>query len=167
MNDIVHDEIERGVAAALEGEEVAAEPQVYPIEGINLGPAFQAVIERLQPIRDRLLKSISSTTARNFSDQRADLVEFQSLTRAFDILAGFVSPDGRALAPMAEPDPDNIKRRHEHIEETVARSGQHMQDRAAQFSNAPLEPLRADRRGRVVEVPAEQPAPSWLGRRRA
>lgn len=164
MNDIVHDEIERAVETALQpehdasDEQAATEQQAYPIEGINLGPAFTAIVEKVQPIRDRLLKSISSSTARNFADQRADLVEFQSLVRAFDVLAGFVSPDGRMLAPMIEPDPEQTKQRHNHIEETVARSGQHMKGRAEKFSNAPLEPLRVDRRGRTgFEPPIEQP----------
>lgn len=145
------------------------EAPAFPVEGIDLGPAFQVLIEKIQPVRNQLLKMLSSTTDRRFALQRELLVELQSLTRAFDVLAGFVSPDGTELAPMAEPDPEQVKRRHQHIDESVQRSSQGMAERARHFSNVPLEPIRVDRRGAIAHDPPPAPAdrsPGWLRRRK-
>ena len=104
MTDTIEQDIERAVAEAVQIEPEAA-VQAYPVEGINLGPAFTILVERLQTLRNDFLKMITSATNREFARQRELLVEIQSLTRAFDVLAGFVSPYGHQLSPMVEPDP--------------------------------------------------------------
>lgn len=169
MNDMVHDEIERSVEKALAPEVVeqaAEELRIYP-EGVDLSPAFAALIEKMKPVRAELLKLVTSPNEHQFARERDLLVQYQGFRRAFHVLAGFVTPDGRLLEPMAESDPEHDRQRHQYIEESGRASADTMHQRARQFSNVPLEPIRVDRRVRAVEPAVEQPAPGWLGRRRA
>lgn len=134
---------EENSSAAIEAVEKAVEqvvhPQAYPTEGIDLNPAFDAIIDRLQPLRARLLKDLASATARNFTQQRADLVEFQSLLRAYDVLAGYVTADGRQIEPHDPGDPEVVRRREEEIDEAVGASTERMQTRTSLVAHVPLE----------------------------
>lgn len=132
-------------AAVQEVKQVEAGQQpvsAFRVPGVDLGPAFNAIIDCLKPIRERLLLSINSSTDRNFQQQRDDLLELQSLTRAFDVLAGYVTPDGRELEPLQEKDPEAQAQRDQSVREAVERTTGQMRQRSAVYSDVPLEPTR-------------------------
>ena len=116
------------------------DPPTFRSDGIDLGPAFDMLIERIQPIRDRLLKSLASTTARNFQQQRDDLLEYQSYVRAFDVLSGHLTPDGQVLAPLPPTAPDRAREEGEAARQVIETSGQRMRHRASLVASVPLEP---------------------------
>lgn len=172
MDEATNYEIERAVEAAVAPEKaLVAEPQIYP-EGVDLSPAFTALIEKMKPVRAELLKLVTSPNEHQFARERDLLVQYQGFRRAFHVLAGYVTPDGRVLEPMAESDPEHDKQRHQYIEDSSRASADTMHQRARKFSNVPLEPLRAERRGPSgYEPPVEQQpngkSPGWLKRRTA
>lgn len=159
MSDQNNDDLEKGMQEAV-AQRVAerTEPPVanldevvpavtYRIDGVDLSPAFEAIISKLAPIRNQLIKSLLSTTDRRFAQQRDMLLEYQSLMRAFDVLSGYISPDGRVLRPMDPPDPEKLRSDHQTVDEHTHRSDNTMTVRAKEFSNVPLVPTPSQRRG--------------------
>ena len=120
-------------------QDVHVDPQQYRIEGVDLSPAFTAILDQMVPVRNRLVKSLVSATARNFTEQRDDLVLLQSLIRAYDVLAGYMTPDGKQLAEIDSGDIERQRRVNDRFDKELERTRGAMQQRAEVFSNAPIE----------------------------
>jgi len=147
-----------------EKQEPAQQPELpYRVDGVDLSPAFTAILDQLAPVRARLMKALGSTTARNFREQREDLLRFQSLVRAFDVLAGYMTPDGRQLATVEEVDLEAAKRREDYVDDTVGRANNLMQRRAELYSDVPLEPRQQPRMLRPLGPPQTDYAPKKKG----
>jgi hypothetical protein len=158
--------------------EATQQEQMFP-EGIDLQPAFDAIIERIADVRGELLRMLSSGSDRGFARQRELLCKYQSFVRAYDVMAGHCTPDGVVLDPLPVQDAKHAEHLADIIDETVQHTAGRMRGVASLFKSMPVEHTRPARqppprpeqyaqphhREGVNHGPSGQgPAPSWMRR---